>query len=299
MNEITNKMRKIAGEILQKGEASVVIGWEKGTFWYLSPPAFIDKVEDVDRLVWDDFCHNNLSKYLVDFKYKEEKVAIFVKGCDSRAFNRLLQDKQIEREKVILIGIPCPGLKDQDQAKTLGKEGDIPKAEKCLECKYHNPLVYDYYLGEKEELDEVAATKEAPNYSDVEAIEAMSPDERYEFWTKQYDRCIRCYACRNVCPACNCRECVFDQTCVGWIGKANNSSENQFFALTRAMHVAGRCIECGECERACPMDIPIMLLNKKIIKDINELFGEYDAGIDVDSKLPLGHFDKSDPEEFM
>ena len=120
----------------------------------------------------------------------------------------------------------------------------------------------------------------------MEAIEAMSPDERYEFWTKQYDRCIRCYACRNVCPACNCRECVFDQTCVGWIGKANNSSENQFFALTRAMHVAGRCIECGECERACPMGIPIMLLNKKIIKDINELFGEYDAGIDVDSNYP-------------
>ena len=299
MSEMTKKMQEIAREILVKGEAEVVIGWEKGTFWYLSPPAFIDKPEDVERLVWDDFCHNNLSKYLVDLKNHEGKAAVFVKGCDSRAFNRLLQDKQIAREKVVLIGIPCPGLLDQDKAKELGKNSDLPKAQKCLDCQYPNPLVYDYYLGDKEALNEVAATKEAADYSDVAAIEAMSPDERYDFWTKQYDRCIRCYACRNVCPACSCRECVFDQTRVGWIGKANNSSENQFFALTRAMHVAGRCIECGECERACPMDIPIMLLNKKLVKDINELFGEYDAGIDIEGKLPLGHFDKNDPEEFM
>jgi len=276
-----------------------VIGWEKGTFWYLSPPAFIDKPEDVEKLVWDEYCHNNLSKYLLDLKNQEGKAAIFVKGCDSRAFNRLLQDKQINREKVILIGVPCEGLKDQAKAKELGQNGDIPQAEKCEGCQYPNPLVYDYLVGEEAQLDEVAATKEAPDYSDVKAIEEMTPDEKYDFWTKQYDRCIRCYACRNVCPACSCRECVFDQTRIGWIGKANNSSENKFFALTRAMHVAGRCIECGECERACPMDIPIMLLNKKLIKDINELFGENAAGIDPEGNLPLGHFDKNDPEEFM
>ncbi|MFZ5942875.1 MAG: 4Fe-4S dicluster domain-containing protein [Bacillota bacterium] len=299
MNEITKKMQDIAREILEKGEAEVVIGWEKGTFWYLSPPAFIDKPEDAARLVWDDYCHNNLSKYLTEYTTHEGKAAVFVKGCDARAFNRLLQDKQIERDKVILIGIPCHGLKDQDKAKELGAGGDIPAAQKCVECKYPNPVVYDYFIGDAQALKEVAATKEAVDYSDVKALEEMTPDEKYEFWTKQYERCLRCYACRNVCPACSCRECIFDQTRVGWIGKANNSSENQFFALTRAMHVAGRCIECGECERACPMDIPIMLLNKKLIKDINDLFGEYDAGIDPQGKLPLGHFDKDDPEEFM
>lgn len=301
MKEITLQMQELARELLQKGEVNVVLGWEKGTFWYLSPPAFIDKPEDVERLVFDDYCHHNLSKYLMDYRYQDGKMAVFLKGCDSRAFNILLEDNQLEREKYVLIGIPCPGMKDQEKAKELGINGDIPLAKKCQDCKYPNPLVYDYFLGDKEAADEAAATREAKaiDYSDVEQIEKMTPDEKYDFWSSQYERCIRCYACRNVCPACNCRECIFDQSRTGWIGKANNTSENQFFALTRAMHVAGRCIECGECERACPMNIPIMLLNKKLIKDINQLFGEYDAGVKVDGVLPLGHFDKNDPEEFM
>ena len=85
-------------------------------------------------------------------------------------------------------------------------------------------------MGDKEAADEAAATREAKaiDYSDVEQIEKMTPDEKYDFWSSQYERCIRCYACRNVCPACNCRECIFDQSRTGWIGKANNTSENQF-----------------------------------------------------------------------
>ncbi|GAW92997.1 4Fe-4S dicluster domain-containing protein [Calderihabitans maritimus] len=297
MKEVTQKMREIAKELLEKNEVEYVVGWEKGTFWYQSPPCFVRRAEEVERLVWDEFCINNLAKYLLDFKHLEGKIALFVKGCDSRGIIRLLQDNQIRRDRVVLVGIPCKGMKDVTEAAKLEEEKPekLPLAAKCQECRYPNPLVYDYLIGE----EVVATAGQEDRFSDVAELEAMSPDERYEYWVGHYDRCIRCFACRNVCPACNCRECCFDLAEPRWLGKRVVRSENQFFAITRAMHVAGRCTECGECERVCPMNIPIMKLNKKIIKDINELFGPYDAGVDLEDKPPLGKYNPDDPDQFM
>jgi len=295
MNEISLQMREIARDLLSKNEVNLVLGWEKGSHWYKSAPLFINKVEDVDRLVFDEFCHNNLSKYLVDLAHHEAKVAIFVKGCDSRGINRLIQDNVIKREQVYVIGIPCRGLKDPDDA--VGKKCGEPvkDAVKCQECRYPNPVVHDIMVGEQ--VNATARGQETAAL--IEKLEKMTQDERYNYWSRQFECCIRCYACRNVCPACSCRECIFDRAVPDWLGKANNLAENQFMHLTRAMHVAGRCIECGECERACPMNLPLMALNKKIIKDIEELFGENDAGIDPEKKPPLGHFELNDPEKFM
>ena len=133
----------------------------------------------------------------------------------------------------------------------------------------------------------------------VEAIEAMDPDAKAAFWKEQYSKCIRCYACRNICPACNCTNCIFDQSASGWCSKDVNASENQFYGVTRAFHVAGRCIECGQCEAVCPSDIPIMLMNKKFIKDIDTLFGNYEAGLVTEGTTPLNSYQVADPEEFM
>ena len=62
---------------------------------------------------------------------------------------------------------------------------------------------------------------------------------------------------------------------------AADTFEDQMFHIIRAFHVAGRCTDCGECSRVCPQNIPLHLLNRKFIKDIDEFYGEYQAGAEV------------------
>ena len=151
--------------------------------------------------------------------------------------------------------------------------------------------------------DELAsnADEEKPardgRFSVVEKIEAMDPKERFAFWQNELSRCIRCNACRNVCPACSCIKCVFDNDRYDTAQKANSDTfEEQMFHIIRAFHVAGRCTDCGECSRVCPEHIPLHLLNRKFIKDINEFYGEYQAGEDADSPAPLTSFTTEDVE---
>ena len=125
----------------------------------------------------------------------------------------------------------------------------------------------------------------------------MTPDERFEFWQNELSKCIRCNACRNVCPACTCEKCVFDNDNSGVAQKAAQTSfEESNFHIIRAFHVAGRCTDCGECSRVCPQGIPLHLFNRKFIKDIDEFYGEFQAGVDPEAKSPLTSFTFNDVE---
>jgi ferredoxin len=77
---------------------------------------------------------------------------------------------------------------------------------------------------------------------------------------------------------------------------AADSFEEKMFHIVRAFHVAGRCTDCGECSRVCPQQIPLHLLNRKFIKDINTFYGEYQAGKEPDQRSPLTDFTERDPE---
>ncbi|MZP28887.1 4Fe-4S ferredoxin [Heliobacterium undosum] len=313
--KLTQEMGDLARDLLASGEVKGVFGWTKGSRWYLTPPVFITKPEEADQLCYDEFAVNNLTGLLLDFRDSQDKIAIFVKGCDSRGIVRLVQDNQLKRENVLVIGVPCPGMGDKGAVTDHRQAQELPLLAKCLECRYPNPVLADRTIGGVTVTTEPSAapsgataeaakgrgvgSKQADRFAQVEAIEKMSPDERSAFWQAQNEKCIRCYACRNICPACNCRECIFDSDKKNWVNKAATPTDNAFFGITRAMHVAGRCVECGECERVCPMDIPIMAMNRKLIGDLNELFGPYDAGVKPEEKPPLGAFKLDDPEEFM
>ena len=133
--------------------------------------------------------------------------------------------------------------------------------------------------------------------AEVEKLEAMSEAERYAFWQNEFSRCIRCNACRDICPACTCEKCVFDNNALYTSQKvAETSFEESLYHIIRAWHVAGRCTDCGECSRVCPENIPLHLLNRKYIKDINEIYGEYQAGSDLETKAPMQSFKEDDAE---
>lgn len=313
----TKKLHEEVKKILSRDDIKYVIGYKKGTYGFQTSPIFASKKEDVEKLIFSPLCVNNLSLY-VKFEDGNEKVGLVVKGCDSRSLIQMIQERRIPREKLFIIGISCTGVADpkkmhdrfpnvyenidvvEEEGKFIftinGKTHRIPKEElvfdKCLHCEYPIPIIYDTLVGEK---IKQLGQKE---YKEVKKFEKKSLKEKWSFWEENFDRCIRCYACRNVCPMCYCEECMAGQLNPQWLRRSVNLSENTAWHIMRAFHLSGRCTECGECERACPMDIPLMSLNKKIEKDVKELF-DYTAGIDVDEKPLLAMFKPDDPEDFI
>ncbi|ABB16225.1 4Fe-4S dicluster domain-containing protein [Carboxydothermus hydrogenoformans] len=316
---LKEKIKSTVTELLENKQVDFVIGYGAGSDAGTVRPAFVKSVEEVEQLIWSPFAVNNLAKFVMDHLYENIKIGVIVKGCDSRSVIRLVQDKVFPRENFYVIGIPCKGILDKNKvAKDFDLSGDLvdfteqgdevivktSKGEfklrkedylldKCYRCETPTPVVYDVLLGE-----EVAPFR-TDDYEDVKAIENLSVEEKSRYWDKQFEKCIRCYACRNVCSACNCRDCVFDMAEPNWVGKAANLSENTAFHLIRAWHVAGRCVDCGECSRVCPMGIPVNTLNRKMIKDMKELFAVETPGKNPEQGPVLGTFKTDDPEEFM
>ena len=162
---------------------------------------------------------------------------------------------------------------------------------RCESCKSKKHVAYDELIGEDGDL------LDSNRFDEVAKLEAMTPDERFAFWQGELSKCIRCNACRDICPACTCERCVFNNPDSGVENKAiTDSFEEKMFHIIRAFHVAGRCTDCGECSRVCPQNIPLHLLNRKFIKDINSFYGDYQAGAEVGSRAPLVDYKLGDLE---
>ncbi|MBR2321064.1 MAG: 4Fe-4S dicluster domain-containing protein [Clostridia bacterium] len=315
MKDVELKMLERAKELLSSGEVARVIGWKKGEFEFDPVPASFETVEELDGFVYNYFCGANLSKYLIQMSKKEGKTAVFLKPCDTYSFNQLVKEHRVKRENIYVIAVECLAKLDINKIKAQGVTGvtgvevngkEVKVASlygevvlnkedvvlsKCAVCeKTHQAKDEEIILHERPERD-------VNRFAEVEALEAMSEDERFAFWRNELSKCIRCNACRNVCPACSCVKCVFDNPASGISAKANDDKfEEQLFHIIRAFHVAGRCTDCGECSRVCPQNIPLHLLNRKFIKDIDTFYGEYQAGETAEGKTPLTEYTEGDTE---
>ena len=316
MQEIVNR----AKELLADGTVARVLGWKAGEMSYDVQPSYFETAQSLDEFVYNGFCGANLSKYMIEASKMEGKTLICLKPCDTYSFNQLLKEHRIDREKAYIIGVGCKGKLDIEKIRVQGIKGiqsiagaELADAadtltiqtlygektcaytdamlERCHVCKGKEHQIYDELIGESKD------TKDGDRFAEVERIEKMSPEEKFAFFQKELSKCIRCNACRNVCPACSCRKCVFDSTKFDSSQKANaDSFEEKMFHIIRAFHVAGRCTDCGECSRVCPQGIPLHLFNRKFIKDINEFYGEYQAGEDIVADVPLTSFTFEDVE---
>ncbi len=171
MQNIETQLRELSKKLLEEKKVDLVIGYEKGTLPLRSRPVFIREAADADKLVWNSSCENNLAGYL---KAAKGKVAIVAKGCDSRSIVGLLTEKQIERDNIFVIGVPCEGIVDRKKVEDLvqgrevlestetdgqitlkgnGFEEKIEKdkllGESCKRCRHRNPVISDELVGQK------------------------------------------------------------------------------------------------------------------------------------------------------
>ncbi len=278
--DFTQQIRDKAKELLESGTVECVIGYETGSDGTNARPAFIYDASEVDRLVFDNTCSHNLAKYLLNKKGKS--TAVVVKGCDSRAVNLFLSEKQIQRDQVYIIGVVCPGVIEWGWNS---KSDQLQK--RCNWCRQHNPVIQDFLVGEP-------VTEQPPEeFTDVAEMAAKTAEERAAFWREQAERCLRCYACRQACPGCYCIDCFVELLDPEWVGIRIAPDENWMWNTIRAFHLAGRCISCNECERVCPVNIPLSLLNRRLEREVLDLF-DYQAGMSEDAQAPLITFKKDE-----
>jgi len=315
MIQYTDKIREIAGRLLKDGTVEVFIGYRKGTVPMMNEPVLIRDPDQVDILHWDVNCGLNLCNYLTR---RTEKIGILATGCNSRNIVTHIIENQIKREQLYIVGIPCTGMVDhravkravggkeilsaeQQGEKLIVKGADFEKTfeikeilqSNCAVCRHRNPVEVDEMVA-----DPVPEQEGVEPYKDVESVEGMEPRKKWEFFTRLISRCLRCYACRNACPLCYCPTCFVDESRPQWVGKSNDPTDTMTFHFLRAYHCAGRCTDCGACERVCPVGISMRQFTKKLNKDAEELFS-WEAGLTLEQRPPLDVYRPDDYNDFI
>jgi len=221
-----------------------------------------------------------------------------------------------------------------------GKEDDLLR-EACQVCEYPFPMSADITIGlfgmdldkgilveagtdEGEKiLDELGLKEGGDSDKRQAAIEKLTAervkkrDELFERTAKAvqgwenliptFSRCINCHNCRDVCPICYCRECLFDSPTFDWgadkyLDWASRKealrmpTDTVLFHLTRLNHMASSCVGCGLCQEACPNEVPVFSIFRLVGDRVQKVF-DYVPGRSLDEEMPLSTFKEDELQE--
>lgn len=250
-----DKLRKIVAELLASSDIDGVIAL-KHLHGNVQPYVY-KKGDDLDSLVISPKYPVATICKTIQSKYPDTKLGVVVRGCDERALIELAKRNQVNFDNLTLVGIACT-------------------ADQANECVCDIPYPTKIDAGEK--VDGVSTSEE------IENIISKDIDSRLNYWKDEFSKCIKCYGCRNICPLCVCENCVLEDD--SWVKVGEIPPAFPSFHLIRAFHLSDMCISCGECQKACPMDIPLLSLYAMIRKEFNQLF-DYVPGKSIERKSPL------------
>jgi len=282
MSTPTEELQARARSLLEGGEVDLVIGHGQGNHPQRTTPVFITKADDVAQLVLSPFCRNNLANWLTrkDIRSRFKRIALVAKEPDLRAVIVLIQEHQVDPQAVRLIGVRVDRPGDPSSPCALLPQTTLEELQKHLKGDFQGRDLTPDQLRQ------------------VEELEKRTPAERWAFWREQLAKCIRCHACRQACPMCYCDQCVATMNQPQWVDTSAHPVGNFAWNTIRAFHLAGRCINCGECERACPVGIPLMLLNRFLARQVKAHFA-YLAGYDTEEYQPFASYKPEDTEDFI
>ncbi len=290
---VTGRLRELASQLLSSGEVHRVIGYSASPGDSASTPVFIEQPEESPSLIWNERCSANLATYLAGPTKRAGggRTAILAKACDARSIAGLLRENQLKREDVVIIGVTCSGIWSKGRM-----------AAKCYSCSEEATQLADWTVSADATIQGQLPLQDReiapdPREAEIQALSALPADERLSFWRAEFDRCIRCYACRSACPLCYCETCITDKTRPQWIPVSQDGPGNFAWNVTRAMHLAGRCADCDECARACPSDIRLDLINRSIALGIEHKLG-MQVSSDPAAQAALTTYRPDDPDGF-
>ena len=262
-------LKQRAKELLEKGEVKAVLGYAKGT-GQTRRAFFARQPGQVDKLMLDETCTQNLAVYATKHEVKKlGKVAVVAAPATQRALIQLMAERQLRDGDLAILAVDDGAIKEVDSAAAL---------EEHLALK--------------------AQVLDAKDKALLARLDAMSREDRWAYWQNEFSRCMKCYACRNSCPMCYCEHCTMDCNRPQWVPVASHSIGNLEYHAVRTMHLAGRCVECGDCGRACPVGIPVHLLTISAEETVHELFGQR-AGAKAKLDYALSTFKTDDKESFI